>query len=119
MHFQGVAARWLQSIEPRLSSLTWRQFCQYAHERFGRQQHELVIRQLFHIKQTSTIQDYIDCFCELVDLLVTYEHTTDPLYYTMRFIDGLRDDIKSIILVLLGLVAESSGVFSSSGACSC
>ena len=22
-----------------------------------------------------------------------------PLYYTMRFIDGLRDDIKSVILV--------------------
>jgi hypothetical protein len=32
-------------------------------------------------------------------LLVTYEHTTDPLYYTMRFIDGLRADIKSVILV--------------------
>jgi hypothetical protein len=59
----------------------------------------LVIRQLFHIKQTSTVQDYIDRFCELVDLLVTYEHTTDPLYYTMRFVDGLRDDIKCVILV--------------------
>jgi hypothetical protein len=34
-----------------------------------------------------------------VDLLVTYEHTTDPLYYTMRFIDGLRDDIKYVIPV--------------------
>lgn len=34
-----------------------------------------------------------------MDLLVTYEHTTDPLYYTMRFIDGLRADIKSVILV--------------------
>jgi hypothetical protein len=89
MHFHGVAARWL----------SWRQFCQFVYDRFGRQQHELVIQKLFHIKQTSTVQDYIDRFCELVDLLVTYEHTTDPLYYTMRFIDGLRADIKSVILV--------------------
>ena len=30
---------------------------------------------------------------------MTYEHTTDPLYYIMKFIDGLRDDIKSVKLV--------------------
>lgn len=30
---------------------------------------------------------------------MTYEHTTDPIYYTMHFIDGLRDDSKSDILV--------------------
>lgn len=32
-------------------------------------------------------------------MLVTYEHTTNLLYYTMKFIDRLRDDIKSVILV--------------------
>jgi hypothetical protein len=99
MYFEGVDGRWLQSVEPRLPSLSWNQFCQLVHDRFGHEQHELVIRKLFHIKQTSTVQDYVDCFSELVDLLVAYEHNTDPLYYTMRFIDGLRDDIKSIILV--------------------
>ncbi|XP_035822042.1 uncharacterized protein [Zea mays] len=99
MHFNGVANRWLQSIEPRLASFSWHQFCQAVHDRFGREQHELVIRKLFHIRQTSSVQDYVDRFCELIDLLVTYEHTTDPLYYTMRFIDGLRDGIKAVILV--------------------
>eukprot|EP00267_Zea_mays_P041848 XP_020393779.1 uncharacterized protein LOC103628713 [Zea mays] len=99
MHFVGVADRWLQSVEPRLPSMSWRQFCQSINDRFGREQHELVIRKLFHIRQTSTVQDYVDRFSELIDLLVTYEHTTDPLYYTMKFIDGLRDDIKSVILV--------------------
>jgi hypothetical protein len=96
---QLAAGRWLQSVEPHLPSLLWVQFCHLVQDRFGREQHELVIRKLFHIRQTSTVQDYIDRFSELVDLLVTYEHTTDPLYYTMRFIDGLHDDIKSVILV--------------------
>lgn len=99
MHFEGVAGCWFQSIEPQVSSWSWQQFCQAVHDRFGREQHELVIRKLFHIRQTSSVQDYVDRFCELIDVLVTYEHTTDPLYYTMKFIDGLRDDIKSVILV--------------------
>jgi hypothetical protein len=99
MHFEGVADRWLQSIEPQIASMSWCQFCQYIQDRFGREQHELVIRKLFHIRQISTVQDYVDRFCELIDLLVTYEHTTDPLYYTMKFIDGLHDNIKSVVLV--------------------
>jgi hypothetical protein len=43
MHFEGVASRWLQSVEPCLSSMSWRQFCQCVQERFGREQHEIVI----------------------------------------------------------------------------
>jgi hypothetical protein len=99
MYFEGVAGRWLQSIEPRLPSLCWNQFCQLVHDFFGREQHELVIRKLFHIKQTSIVHDFVDSFSKLVDLLVAYEHNTNPIYYTMRFIDDLCDDIKSVILV--------------------
>jgi hypothetical protein len=49
MYFEGAASRWLQSIEPRLPSLSWVQFCRLVQDRFGREQHELVIRKLFHI----------------------------------------------------------------------
>jgi hypothetical protein len=31
--------------------------------------------------------------------LLAYDHTSNFHYYTTRFEDGLRDDIKSIILV--------------------
>ena len=68
-------------------------------DRFGRDQHELLIRQLFHIKQTSSVADYVERFAELVDQLSAYTSNTDPLYYTLRFIDGLRGDIRSIVLV--------------------
>jgi hypothetical protein len=34
-----------------------------------------------------------------VDQLAAYNTHTDPLYYTLRFIDGLREDIRSIVLV--------------------
>jgi hypothetical protein len=70
-----------------------------VHDRFGRDQHELLIKQLFHIKQTGSISEYVVEFAQLVDQLAAYTTSTDPLYYTLRFIDGLREDIKSIVLV--------------------
>jgi hypothetical protein len=40
------------------------------------------------------VQEYIDKFCELVDQLQVYSPNIDPLYYTIGFNDGLKDDIK-------------------------
>lgn len=68
-------------------------------DRFGKEHHELLIRQLFHIKQLSSESEYIEKFSELVDQLTTYESHTDPLYYTMRFIDGLKNEFKSAVLI--------------------
>jgi hypothetical protein len=55
---------------------------------------------LFHIKQSGSVQAYINSFSELVDQLVTYEHlVVDQRYFTSCFADGLKDNIKSIVLV--------------------
>jgi hypothetical protein len=96
-HFVSHAARWLQSVERHLPH-DWQTFCRMIHQRFSRDQHELLIRQLYHIKQISMVQDYIERFTQLVEQLSAYTNP-DPLYYTTRFIDGLWHDIRSIIMV--------------------
>jgi hypothetical protein len=98
MHFQGPAACWLQSVNHRIRATTWTKICSWIHERFGRDRHESLIRQLFHIKQLTSVQDYIDKFVELVDQLVAYESPYQR-YYTAHFVDGLKDEIKSVILI--------------------
>jgi hypothetical protein len=35
----------------------------------------------------------------LVDQLTAYETDTNPLYYAMRFMDGLRDEVKSMVMI--------------------
>jgi hypothetical protein len=45
------------------------------------------------------VAEYVAQFSELLDQLIAYGHSTDPLYYTTRFVDGLRDDIHSTVLV--------------------
>ena len=52
-----------------------------------------------HIRQTSPVSEYVERFTELVDQLIAYGHSTDPMYYTIRFIDGLRDEIRSTVPV--------------------
>jgi hypothetical protein len=99
MHFTGPAARWLQSVEYQLSHVSWTDFGTMIRERFGKDQHAILIRQLFHIRQGSTVTDYVERFSQLVDQLKAYHSISDPLYYTMRFIDGLRDDVKSVVMV--------------------
>jgi hypothetical protein len=66
---------------------------------FGRDQHEALIRQLFHIRQTGPVAEYVEQFSGLVDQLAAYEFHSNSLYYAMRFVDGLRDDIKSMVMI--------------------
>jgi hypothetical protein len=45
------------------------------------------------------VQEYIDQFSELVDELMAYEHSSNYCYYTTRFVAGLKDDVKVVVLV--------------------
>lgn len=68
-------------------------------EHFCRDQHELLLRQLFSIKQTGSMQEYVDKFVDLVEQLSAYTPNPDILSYVTRFVDGLRDDIRFVLLV--------------------
>jgi len=99
MHFHGSAKRWLSSVEDPLEAISWSDFGSQLLLRFARDEHELLLRRLFQIRQTGPVNEYIDQFVALVDDLKSYAKHPDPLYYTQCFIDGLRDDIKAVLLV--------------------
>lgn len=99
MHIIPPAARWLPSVESRLKSCTWVEFSKLLLDRFGREQHELLVRQFLTICQTASVSDYVERFATLVDQLAAYGSQSDPLYSTMRFINGLRDDLRAAVLI--------------------
>jgi hypothetical protein len=70
-----------------------------VHDRFGHDQHEALIRQLFHICQVGSVAEYVDHFLGLVDQLAACESNANPLYYAMCFVDGLHQDIKSMVMI--------------------
>ena len=51
------------------------------------------------IRQQSFVQDYIDRFAELVDQLKAYESPPSALPYVTGFIDGLKPEIRVVLLV--------------------
>jgi hypothetical protein len=99
MQFLGPAKRWIQSVTDELKSMQWSQFCQALHTRFDRDQHEFLLRKMNRIRQTSSVQDYVDRFAELVDQLKAYDSSTSALHYITRFLDGLHTDIRAVLLV--------------------
>jgi hypothetical protein len=98
-YFEGPAARWLQAVERRVYKSSWHEFCVMFLERFGRDEHDLLIRRMLHIKQTGSVTEYISQFAELIDQLTAYESPADPRHYTMKFIDGLSLAIRSSVFL--------------------
>jgi hypothetical protein len=59
MHIEGPTACWLRSVEWRVRTAGWDELCALVHDHFGRDQHESLIRQLFHIHQSGTVTKYV------------------------------------------------------------
>jgi hypothetical protein len=67
--------------------------------RFGRNQHQTLVRRLFHIQQTTTVADYVYRFAQLVDQIAAYETRPDPVHYTTRFLDGLKPAVRVLVAI--------------------
>ena len=68
-------------------------------DRFDHDQHELLVRQLLHIRQSTTVSNYVARFTSLTYQLIAYSSGVDPVYFITRFIDGLLPELRSILLV--------------------
>ena len=69
--------------------------------RFGRNQHQSLIRKIYKLVQTGLVEEYVHQFSELIDQLAGYEDTPDNLHYVTRFVDGLKPHVRVIVAVQL------------------
>lgn len=99
LHFSGAAGIWLQSVRKKIAVLEWISFTSLLCTRFGRDRHQLLIRQFYTIKQNTTVAEYIERFDILMNHLVSYSDTTHPYYFLTRFVEGLRADIRAVVMV--------------------
>lgn len=99
LNFSGTASIWLQSVQKKLSEFDWETFTSLLCTRFGRDRHQSLIRQFFTIHQTSTVTDYIEKFEMIINHLTSYSDSIHPYYFLTRFVEGLRPDIRAVVLV--------------------
>lgn len=99
LNFSGAAAIGLQSVQRKLTSMGWESFTEMLCTRFGRDKHQLLIRQFYAIKQTSSVADYIERFETLMHHLISYSALTHPLFFLTCFVEGLRSDLRAVVLI--------------------
>lgn len=99
LNFTGSAGIWLQSVQKKLGGFDWNSFTSLICTRFGRDRHQLLIRQFYAIKQTSSVAEYIERFEVVMNHLISYSEDTHPFYFLTRFVEGLRADIRAVVLV--------------------
>nr|XP_020152320.1 uncharacterized protein LOC109737602 [Aegilops tauschii subsp. strangulata] len=99
LNFSGPASIWLQSIQKRLSDFDWNSFTAHLCTRFGRDRHQMLIRQFYAVRQTTSVADYIEIFELIINHLSSYSDTIHPFYFLTRFVEGLRKDIRAVVLV--------------------
>ena len=99
LNFSGAAANWLQSVQRKLTGMGWESFTEMLCTRFGRDKHQLLIRQFYAIKQTSSVADYIERFELIINHLSSHSDSIHPFYFLTRFVEGLRKDIRAVVLV--------------------
>nr|XP_040258848.1 uncharacterized protein LOC120976091 [Aegilops tauschii subsp. strangulata] len=99
LNFTGAASVWLQSVQKKLSELDWESFSSLLCTRFGRDRHRLLIRQFYSLTQKTTVAEYIEQFELIISHLSAYSESIHPYYYLTRFVEGLRADIRAVVLV--------------------
>jgi hypothetical protein len=68
-------------------------------DRFDKDHHDHLLRKFFNIKQIDSVSEYLEKFDNIVHQMLAHDPKFTAATITNRFIDGLRDDIKAVVLV--------------------
>lgn len=90
MHLSGSAALWFQTVQSTVHNLSWEEFGATVCAKFDRDEHIHLLRQFFHIRQHSHVNEYIEQFCHLIHQLLAHDPTIATSVITNRFVDGLK-----------------------------
>ncbi|RLM69686.1 uncharacterized protein C2845_PM17G07550 [Panicum miliaceum] len=99
MNFNGSAAFWLHTMYAILVNSSWSELCLAVCNWFEREHHSQLIRQFFHMKQYGSVTEYVEQFDSLVHQLLAHDSSMQQIVITNRFVDGLKEDIRSAVLM--------------------
>jgi hypothetical protein len=99
LNFTGAAALWLQTMERRERIAYWDRLCQLVFEKFDRDQYPLLLKQFSGLKQTGSVVEYQAEFEKMPHAILLYNPAYDDTYFITQFVLGLREDIRSAIVL--------------------
>jgi hypothetical protein len=99
VYFTGEAALWLQWTNAHGVARDWDDFVSMVCAKFGRREFEQLLRQFSRLRQTGTVAEYAVQFNTAMNCLLAHHRSWDPLYFVTQFVDGLRADIRVVVMV--------------------
>lgn len=99
VYFTGEAALWLQRTNAHLMAKSWEDFVVSVCNKFGRREFEQLLRQFSRLRQTGTVAEYTIQFNAVMNSLVAHHRSWDPLYFVTHFVDGLRHDVRAVVMI--------------------
>lgn len=99
LNFVGTAAVWLQTVELRGRFQSWPALSDAICKYFDRDQYQLHMKRLDHLKQSGSVAAYFESFQELPHHILLYNNPYDDVYFVTRFMGGLKEEIHSPIVL--------------------
>ena len=87
----------------------WEEFCNLVCLRFGKLQFQVLIRRLTHIRQTGTVQEYIESFNSLMHQMLAHNPNIDTEIFITTFIDGLKPEIRRVVIIQQPVDLDTAG----------
>lgn len=99
LNFVGTAKTWLHTVERRERISDWETLCKLVMGRFDKDQYPLVLKQFEAVTQTAFVAEFIADFEQSAHNLLIYNPNYDETYFVTRFLAGLKEDIRSAIVL--------------------
>jgi hypothetical protein len=98
LHCYGMAQTWWRSLRAPANFIHWAQFCQMVFSRFSGYSSDSSVENFHHLKQTTSVSEYIQKFEELMALMQMEHPGLTEQYFISSFIAGLKEGIKHYLI---------------------
>jgi hypothetical protein len=68
----------------------------------------MLIRRLRNVSHTSSVIEYVENFNNLMHQMLAHNPTIDQEIFTTAFIDGLKDEIRSVVTIQMHVVLDAA-----------
>jgi len=99
LNFKGAAASWLQTVQRKGRIMDWDLLCEYVMAKFDGDQYQILLSQFEQLRQSGSVADYQMEFEQLAHGLLLYNNNYDDIYFVTRFVSGLKEDIRRVIVL--------------------
>jgi hypothetical protein len=96
-HIRGKAKTWLNNCNVPLSLMNWTQYCELLLDRFPDSGIHESMEQFQQLKQSNTVNQYIDLFEEWMTAMKRDHNYLPEYFFMLRFLSGLKDTIKHAV----------------------